>query len=202
MLPVLGVTKGGVPRINLTRDRHSWDFPCSQPQRLGVSRALFFFEPQALYVEGQQLWMGTTEKLVSGHRYCGDEMPPFTPHLQVPQSQRQGPECFLGRCKYPGASSDLGAVELSVLWGSSASGAFGFPSRNPLTFSQGVCLHRPPLEYCAPSTPQWSTVGFCGKDLASQQYWDLSTSWPGIRGKLQTCLPLSSGLLEQWKGKG
>lgn len=108
-------------------------------------------------------------------------MPPFTSHLQVPQSQRQGPECFLGRCKYPGVFSGLGAVELSVLWGSSASGAFGFPSRNPLTFSQGVCLHRPPLEYCAPSTPQWSTVGFCGKDLASQQYWDLSTGWPGLR---------------------
>lgn len=67
-------------------------------------------------------------------------------YYPTPQGQRQGPECFLSRCKYPEAFSGLGAVELSVLWGSSVLGAFGFPSRNTLTLSQGVCSHRSPLE--------------------------------------------------------
>jgi hypothetical protein len=46
-----------------------------------------------------------------------------------------------------GPSLGLGAVELSVLCSSPALGALGCPSRSTLTFSQGVCLHRPPLEF-------------------------------------------------------
>lgn len=93
--------------------------------------------------------MGAAEKLVWGSRCYGMKHPS--------EGQQQDPECFLDICKCPGTFSWLGAVELSVFWGSSTLGAFGFTSRNTLTFPQGACSHRPPSEF--PCGAQWDSMG-------------------------------------------
>lgn len=130
---------------------------------------------------------GCNKKLVSGSRCYGDEMPPSSLSTH-PQGQRQGPKCFLSRCKCPGAF--LGAVELTVLCSSSALGALGFPSRSTLTFSQGICSHRPPLQFpVGRSGILWDRPVFSG----------IGISPPAGRGYRDApiCLLLSSELLEQ-----
>lgn len=91
----------------------------------------------------------------------------------------------------------LGLLNLGSLWVS-------FQKHTDI--STGGMLSQAPF-----GVPLWSTVGFHGKDLGSQQSGDLSASWPGMwlstqgQGyrKALSCLSLSSGLLEPgWKGKG
>lgn len=113
-----------------------------------------------------------------------------------PQGQRQGPKCFLGRCKCPGAFSGLGAVELTALCSSSALGALGFPSRSTQTFSQGICLHRPPLDFPVEHS------GILWERPVFSALLDLSASWLGIQGRSNLSVPVLWASRTQWKGKG